>query len=53
MKIKITYEEESQLQHILDALKPVLGGLKVHKSDTYKPYKHAYVTPANNDLATK
>lgn len=53
MKIKITYETESHLQAVLDALKPIIKGSKVRKSDTYKPYKHAYITVKSSENPCK
>lgn len=45
MKIKVTYETDEELKEILQYLNPYIkAGAKIHKSDRYAPYKHAYIT---------
>lgn len=53
MKITIAYLEDAHLQSVLDALKPILSGAKIRKSDTYKPYKHAYITLKNHTKSSE
>lgn len=53
MKIKITYENEENIKPVLDALNSVLPGAKIHKSDRYKPFLHAYMTTKKVNATTK
>ncbi len=53
MKIKITYQTDQELQNVLTVLKPILNGFKLHKSDTYKSYKMAYITTRNVKTPSK
>lgn len=52
-KIKITYENEQELKPVLEALKRILPTAKLHKSDVYKPYLHAYLTTKKSEKADK
>ena len=51
MKIKISYtgEEETELQRLIELLKPIIGRCKVKKSAGTPPYKHVYFTPKNSE----
>lgn len=45
IKIKITYQTDEELNEVLRILSPYINaGAKLHKTDRYKPYKHAYMT---------
>ncbi len=44
MKIKITYEDDAELDVIFTAIKPYIEGFKINLSDKYAPYKHCYIT---------
>ena len=50
MKIKISYtgEEETELQRLIELLKPIIGRFKVKKSAGTPPYKHVYFTTKNS-----
>lgn len=48
MKIKVTYETDEELDEVLQYLNPYIkAGAKVHKSDRYAPFKHAYLNIKN------
>lgn len=55
MKIKISYtgEEESELQGLVELLKPILDRFKVKKSTGTPPYNHLYFTPKNQKKPDK
>ena len=47
LKIKVSYETESELDTVLNLLKPVLPQYKIKKSTGSSPYKHLYLIPRN------
>lgn len=53
MKITIAYLEDNQLNEVMKVLNPILSGAKIRKSDTYKPYKHAYITLKNSTKSSE
>lgn len=44
MKVRITYKTDQELTEILSAILKAFPSAKVHKSDKYEPYKHAYLS---------
>lgn len=44
VKINISYENESEIRHILELLKPIVGGWNVKCTNNGK-YKHMYLIP--------
>lgn len=51
VKIKISYtgEEETELQRLIELLKPIIDRFKVKKSAGTPPYKHVYFTTKNSE----
>lgn len=48
MKITVSYLDDSELEQVINALKPLLLNAKIRKNNTYKPYKHAYIIVRND-----
>lgn len=53
MKIKITYEHETELSEALHTplAQLIVKGGKLRKSDKHAPYYHAYITISNEQEA--
>lgn len=53
MKIKITYEHETELTEVLHTplVKLIARGGKLRKSDKHAPYYHAYITISDEQVA--
>ncbi|MDI3536511.1 MAG: hypothetical protein PWR12_695 [Eubacteriaceae bacterium] len=55
IKINISYEDEKEVQPVLELLEPMIDNCKVKRSNHDKPYKHIYITekhskPHNNGV---
>lgn len=53
IKMNISHLPEDDVRQVMDLLKPVLPNAKVRISKQFKPYKHIYITLANDTEASK
>lgn len=48
LKIKVSFEDDSELENVLQLLKPIVGRFKVVKPDTKTTFKRAYICSKEN-----
>lgn len=56
IQITLRYQpgtNDKQAKQILNLLKPVLKGARVHEKHNHPPYKHIYITPRNGSKSTE
>lgn len=53
VRVDISHLPEDNVQPIVDVLKTLLPNAKIRTSKGFKPYKHVYMIPRNDDKASK